>query len=165
MIKSLNILCSGLMMVLLIVVAGCSRKVVSSTASEVTDSIHVVEKTRDVLVHVPGDTVRIDRWIECDSVTNKPKPFIETKRGHKQASITTEMKSDGELISTATCDSLNEIITAKDKEIFELRTNNTAKTEQTIQYKKRGFDTFTNWYFAITALGLIAFIFHKLKYF
>jgi hypothetical protein len=44
------------------------------------------EEPRIIEVKIPGDTVTIERIIECDSVTNKPIPFHEVKKS-KRASV------------------------------------------------------------------------------
>lgn len=150
------------MMVLLLVVAGCGRKVVPSTTTEVSDSVLVKEVPRFITVTTPADTVLIERLIECDSVTNKPKPF-NVKRKSRQARLIVNVDTTGKLTTTGICDSLQKVIEAKDKEIYHLR-----KEKMTIRipvYTTSDFDIFCRWWFATTAIILIVTIFLKLKNF
>lgn len=140
-------------------VVGCSRKTSSST-TEVLDSLSVREVPRFIPVPIPGDTVEIERLIECDSTTNKPKPFIETKKSGR-STVTNKLDESGRLITRGSCDSLQLLVEAKDREIYRLRREK--KTDET-EYKKTGFDKFTNWWFAITAILAGGWIFYKLKH-
>lgn len=148
------------MMVLLSVVAGCGRKVVPSITTEVSDSILVKEVPRFIPVPVPGDTVEIERMVDCDSVTNKPKPF-SIKKKSTRASLTVSIDNTGKLHSTAICDSLQKVVEAKDREIYRLR----KETTKIPVYVTSEFDNFCRWWFAITAIILIVTIFFKLKNF
>lgn len=160
--KNRVLLLFAAMMVLLFVMAGCGRKVVPSITTEVSDSVHVKEVTRFVPVPIPGDTVTVERLIECDSVTNKPKPF-NIKKKSKHASVVLTVDSAGMLTSTGVCDSLNKVIKAKDTEIYRLKSTKTATT--TPVYITSGFDKFCRWFFAITLILIVGTIGMKLKYF
>lgn len=152
------------MMVLLLVVAGCSRKVTSSITTEVSDSVRVKEVPRFITVTTPADTVLIERLVECDSVTNKPKPFTIEKRS-KQARLSVSIDNTGKLTGTGICDSLQKVIEAKDREIYHLRKEKS--TIKTPVYTTSDFDIFCRWWFAVTAVIIIItiFIFLKLKNF
>lgn len=154
------------MMVLLLVASGCARKgITTSATTEVTDSVHVREVTRLVEVKIPGDTVTLDHYIECDSATNKPKPFkVQSKS--KRARIAFSVDKTGKLEGIGICDSLNQVIKAKDTEIFKLRSELKTKATVKIEYRTRGFDKFARWYLIINIVLLIGFIFYRLnKYF
>lgn len=140
---------SGLMMVLLLVVVGCSRKAAPSTTTEVTDSIHVREVPRFFEVKIPGDTVTVVEYIECDSVTNKPKPFT-IKSKSKRASIVVNVDKNGLLTSTGVCDSLQQVIQAMDKEIFRLRIEKSKKVVPA--YITRDIDKACRWIAGIVLL-------------
>lgn len=150
------------LMVLLLVVAGCSRKVTSSTTTEVTDSVYVKEVPRFIEILIPGDTVEIERMVECDSVTNKPKPFTVRKKS-KTASLTVGIDSQGRLTGTGVCDSLQKIIEAKDKEITRIRKEKTKEVIVQTEYKPRGIDIFCRWFTGISMLTCIALIFFFLN--
>lgn len=150
------------MMVLLLVVAGCGRKVMPSITTEVSDSILVKEVPRFIPVHIPGDTVEVERLVECDSATNKPKPFAVKKKSTR-ASLTLSIDAAGRLRSTGVCDSLQKVVEARDLEIYRLRKEKTV-IEKPV-YLTSGFDNFCRWWFITTALILTATIFRKLKNF
>lgn len=150
------------MMVLLLVVAGCARKGVPSTTTEVSDSIHVKEVTRFDTVTIAGDTVLIERQIECDSVTNKPKPFNIEKKS-RQARLMVNIDGSGKLTTAGICDSLQQVIEAKDREIYRLKSIKT--TIEVPVYRTSGFDNLCRWWFAITAIIILVTVFHKLKNF
>lgn len=115
----------------------CSRKTVSTTSvTTEKDSTYVKEISRDVEVKIERDTVTITEFIECDSVTNKPKP-IKIKKSSTRASINIDISSDGKLTATSECDSLNAIIEVKDREIHRLTQKETKET--TITDKTRRF--------------------------
>lgn len=103
----------------LFVAASCSKKTVT-TITDVTDSTIVKETVRMDTIHIKGDTVVLKEFIECDSNTNKPKPFKVRGRSGR-ASSTIEVKEDGSLHVESVCDSLQKLIASKDKEIFRLR--------------------------------------------
>lgn len=97
----------------------CSKKLVS-TNNSVKDSTYVREIIKHDTVHVKGDTVSIIQRIECDSITNKPKPImIKEHVGRARASV--QVKANGELKVVASCDSLQLIVNTLDKEVFHLR--------------------------------------------
>lgn len=149
-------------MVLLLVVSGCSRRVTSSITKQVSDSVFVKEVPRFIPINIPGDTVILERVIECDPVTNKPKPF-DVKKKSKQATLIVTVDNNGKLNATSICDSLRKVVEAKDREISRYRSE---KTQVEIPvYKTSEFDIFCRWWFAISVLIIIVTIFLKLKNF
>jgi hypothetical protein len=103
----------------ILLLISCSKKT-TTTNSELFDSTFVQETVRLDTVFIAGDTVRLTELIECDSVTNKPKPFkVSGKSG--RASVKVSVKKNGQLSVIAICDSLKEVIQVMDKEIFRLR--------------------------------------------
>jgi hypothetical protein len=155
------------MMVLLLVVDGCSRKGMSSTTTEVSDSVRVKEVPRFISVVIPGRNVTLRGLIECDPVANKPKPFEgkneSDKSGGFSANVGVKIDSDGQLVATGGCDSLKKEIEVRDKEIYRLRREKTR--EEIPVYVTSDFDNFCRWWFASTAVIAIVTIFHKLKNF
>jgi len=148
-------------MVLLAVVVGCSRKATTATTLEVTDSTHVRMVPRFITITQPGDTVTIVREIECDKTTNKAKAFSIEKKLRRATSIA-RVDNDGRLHVTTVCDSLSKTIEAQDKEIYRLRRHTKTETIYKTEYKKSSFDQFTNWYFAITIVGIVIYVFRWL---
>jgi hypothetical protein len=151
-----------LLVALLMVVAGCSRKGVASTTSEVFDSTFMKEEPRIVEVKIPGDTVTIERFIECDPVTNKPIPFHEVMKS-KRASVTVDIDASGRLNTTGVCDSLIEAITAMDKEVFHLKRELKKETIIKTEYKTRRIDTFCRWFTGIVMILALGLVFYKLN--
>ena len=134
---------------LLIAFASCSKKL-TTTITVVKDSIIVKEVPRLVEVKIPGDTVTVTEYIECDSLTNKPKPKkIQATTG--RAFTSDEVKADGTLTATGGCDSLSQLIEVKDREISRLRSEKTDTHTTQIVHKPTGFDIFLRWLFGILA--------------
>lgn len=144
------------LMVLLLLVVGCSRKDTASTSTIVLDCTYVKEVPRFVEVKIPGNTVEVTRWIECDSNTNKPKPFI-TKKKSGRATVTVEVKATGEMNTTSTCDSLNEKIKVLDKEIFRLRHEKKTETKIVYEHDPYWFDIASRWIAGVTVLAVVGY--------
>ncbi len=145
------ILYTGL--VFMLMVAGCSRKVTTSTSTSVTDSTYAWETTRDVIVEIPGDSVVVYQTIECDKLTNKPEPFNASAKSKR---IRTDVSLDkaGHLSVKCAEDSLKEIIKAYDKRIFRYRYEQKEETKTVTEYKTRRIDIFCRW-FAIIIIVLL----------
>lgn len=139
----------------------CSRRTVAST-SEVTDSTHIEYRDRIIEVPVPGDTVREEVRIECDEKTNKPKP-VTIKKKSGRATLNLKVNSSGKLTATATCDSLNLIIAAQDKEIYHLRRETKTTHEVRTEFKTRGIDIFCRWFSLIIVILLAVYIYLRIN--
>lgn len=152
----------GLVLGLLVLVFGCSRKVTTNTTSELTDSTYVKEVPRFVEVKVPGDTVTLIQYIECDSVTNKPKPFNAKVKGLR-SQVAVKVNSDGQLTTDCVCDSLRNVVKVMDKEIFRLRheKKEVIKVITHTEYKTRWYDIAARWVSVMTIIGF--FIYLKFK--
>jgi hypothetical protein len=158
----MKLLIHRLMMVLLLVAVGCSRKAAPSVTAEVMDSTFMAETARTVEVRVPGDTVEILKYIECDSNTNKPKPFIvEKKKGRATSRI--EVKATGQLVDKCTCDSLRELTKVMDRTIYHLRRE--SRSETTPIYQTRKSVKVLAWIGVLSCIGFIFLIFRKLNKF
>jgi hypothetical protein len=103
----------------LFMVVGCSRKVVPAT-HEVRDSVHVSIEYRDVAVPVPGDTVEVTEYLECDSLTKKPKP-VNIKAKATKAFVNIIIDDHGKMSVTGGCDSLIAIVKSMEKQILKLK--------------------------------------------
>lgn len=142
----------------IVVLFGCSRKTVSTTSiTTEKDSTYVKETPRDVEVKIQRDTVTITEYIECDSVTNKPKP-ISIKKTSTRASIKIDIAPDGQLTATSGCDSLKTIIQALDKEIHRVTQKETKET--TVTDKGRVFPWW-GWLLVGFLLGIIVMLILK----
>jgi hypothetical protein len=139
--------------IVMLLLSSCSRKTVT-TSTNVTDTTTIREIIRYDTIRTPGDTIRISELIECDSITNKPKPItIRERVGRATASVT--INNQGQLQVQASCDSLENIIRIMDKEIFRLR-----HETKTVYYEKKP-SKFKQWIDNVTytLLGLIILYF------
>lgn len=141
-------------------VFGCSKKIATSTTLEVTDSTYVKEVPRFVEVKVPGDTITLTEYIECDSVTNKPKP-AEFKASGSRAYVSAKVKANGELTVTGGCDSLKHVVELMDKEIFRLRHEKKEVVKVVTVFKAAWYDIAARWVSVLTIIGF--FIYLKFK--
>lgn len=97
----------------------CSRKSTISKTDTVTiirDSIHEKEVVRLDTVVIPGDTLQTTFTIECDSVTNMPKP-AKFKGSSKRLVQTIVVGNTGQITAYCAADSLLHVVASKDREI------------------------------------------------
>ena len=139
----------------------CSPRTITNS-SEVKDSIHIEYVPREVVVTLPGDTVEIIKVIECDPVTNKPKPFQISKKATK-AKIHLKVNSSGQLTATGSCDSLRQVITALDKEVFHLRKEKKSTVKVVEVFKTRKIDKFCRWFTIIVVVGGAIYIYMRIR--
>jgi hypothetical protein len=149
---------------LLVLVVGCSSRVAPSisTKEKVRDSIVVREVPRIVEVVVPGETITVTKYIECDSVTNKPKP-VELIVKSVKSKVTLKVDSTGLMTATGGCDSLKLALQAMDRELFHYKHEKTEIKEPQVIYKTRSIDIFCRWFSAIVLVLLGIIIFHKIR--
>ncbi len=148
------------LVVLMLMVAGCSRKTSTTTSTFVKDSVHVEYVDRDVEVKLPGDTVYLPGHIECDPVTDKPKPSSGKKKSGR-LTLDYHLDAKGKINITCAEDSLKTIIKAQDKLIFQLRHSETKKTEVIEVYKTRRIDIICRWIAAILLVVVLIKIYLK----
>ncbi len=142
---------AGLILVigLLMLLAGCCPKVVQMGADRI-DSVRVVERERIDTVFFPGEMLTIDMEIECDSVTNKPKPATFSKQqGGARTTITVD--DQGRLQGRAGCDSLAAVVKLKDIEIFRLQKEKTASVVE-VAKPTPWYDMMCRWIAGIVVL-------------
>ena len=141
----------------------CSRRAIGTTeTSETVDSVRIEYIPREVIVTLPGDTVEIIKVIECDPVTNKPKPFQLSKKATK-AKIQVKVDAKGQLTASGSCDSLKHVITALDKEVFHLRKEKKNKVEVVPFYKTRKIDVICRCFTGAWVIAFIIYIIVKIK--
>lgn len=145
----------------LLTVAGCSRKTTAST-SEVKDSTGIKIEYRDVPVLVPGETIKSVEYIECDSTTNKPIPK-EFEAAGNRSKLKGSIDKNGKMQQECTCDSLNLVVKAMDKEIFRLRHESKTQTETKIEYKTRTIDMWARTICLLEIIALAGYVFYKLN--
>lgn len=150
-----------MVILLVILLFSCSKRVITNT-NDIKDSVHVEYVTREVPVYIPGDTVTIIDQIECDSITNKPKPLTIKKKSGR-STLNLKVKSSGQLTASSTCDSLHYVITTLDKEVFRLRHEKKNQYEVRTEFKTRRIDVICRWFTGISILGMIVYAYVKLK--
>ncbi len=133
---------------LLLLVAGCSRKAMPSTTIVVKDSI--ITNTVEKIVRIPGDTVRIEKQLECDPKTNQVKDFKETKEKGVER-LTVEVK-DGTLKVESDCDSLVKIL---EKTIQKTHSEKSKIVQQVIEYRSYWLDKYLARPISITVIILL----------
>jgi hypothetical protein len=136
--------------ILLLTFTTCSKKL--HTSSSVKDSTYIELKPRIVIREIPGATVSTSTIIECDSLTNKPKP-LTIRAKDKRASVRLVVKSDGTADITGDCASLRDSIEVLDKIISRLREEKS--NEVRIEYKTRKIDIVCRWF---TGAAIVSFI-------
>lgn len=144
-----------------IVVMACSQKTaVSST--EVTDSTVTRYVTRIDTVIIPGEKVTLKEYIECDTVTNKPKPFqAKAKKG--KAYVSVKIEPTGELTAQGGCDSLTQVIKAMDKEIYRLRHEKKFEVKVEKEYINHWYDPPARFISLLTIVVVAGYVVIKLK--
>jgi hypothetical protein len=144
----------------------CSCKPPAATTKEVShnqrDSVHEKITERLVPYAVPGETVTVTEYIECDSVTNKPKPAKGSARNGK-SETSFDLDKNGKLTSKCKCDSVELLLKETQKEVYTLKqTSDKEKdSEVRIEYKTRDIDRVCR----MMAVILIVVIFFKIKTF
>ena len=116
-----------------------------------------VEKLRDTTIYIPGESYLIFDSIPCDE-NNKaqlPEKKVKTNRGQMSISV-----KDGKLKADCKTDSLQAVITAKDRTISKLQESREVAVKTV--YQKTKFDKFCNWFFWIVCALLVGFIVAKL---
>ena len=150
--------CVLLFLVVVCLASSCRTPVATtSTVSEtVKDSIIITYIPRFDTLRIKGDSIRYEVQIECDEKTNKPKPMKHKAKGTR-AAATLSLDSNGLLKGTSSCDSLQEVIESKDREILHLqeKTRSEYKQDTVIQYKTRTIDIWCRWIAALTVLFII----------
>jgi uncharacterized protein YcfL len=139
-----------------LVFSGCKVAAPAATVTERTDSTSVKKDstwTSVVVVHdtivTPGETIIIEKRIECDPVTNKPKEFTDKVKG-KNSTIDVSLKN-GLLQVKAKYDSLLHVIDLKEQHIHTLTEVNTRLSKQKEEvkivtaYKVHWYDIWARW--------------------
>lgn len=108
------------LLMLCMVVASSCKKLPIQSSTVVTDSTFVTEVIRIDSIVIPGDSIPFEVFIECDSITNKPKPLLfSTKSG--RAFIEIRLDSAGMLEGICKADSLLKVVESQNQIITRLR--------------------------------------------
>jgi hypothetical protein len=129
-----------LILLMLLIVMGC-KTIRSDSRTEIKDSSIVRITPRWVPVGVPERRLDVNMKIECDPVTNKPKPVTQAFKGDKTSGAI-NLDAQGNLTGNVTCDSLQHLVEVRDSTITRLRFEKTAEVKTIIKevYKTYWFD-------------------------
>jgi hypothetical protein len=116
----------------------------------------VETRARIDTLYLPGEVVDLPPiYIECDSLTNRPKPFTQTKDG-KRVYVKAKLNGKGLLTVKCTCDSLATVVTLQDKEIFRLRQEKkVVVVPPKITHAPYWFDVLFRWWALITIIMVL----------
>lgn len=106
-----------------ILLVSCSRKSTISKTETVTvyrDSLYEKETVMIDTLLMPGDSIFTFIVVECDSLTNKPKPAVsKSKSGGMAQDVSID--ASGNLTARCVADSFMHIIITKDRELGRFR--------------------------------------------
>jgi len=133
-----------------LVFSSCKVAAPAATVKERTDSTTVKKDstwtetiTEYDTIYLPGDSVMIVAWIECDSITNKAKDF-EIKVDGKNLQLVLSLKN-GMLNALSKYDSSKHII-AKQKELIHTLSETITKLNHEKEEVKIVTEYKTHWY-------------------
>lgn len=139
----------------------CASKTFT-TSKEVYDTTYVEYRDRLVTYRVPADSAKlVPIRIECDPVTNKPKPVMGKKKSGR-ATVTAGVNASGDLFARSDCDELKGEINAQDKIIRQLRRELEQRTKT--EYRVPLIHKVALWYMIITILLGAGYLVLKLKF-
>lgn len=149
------------------ILSGCNRRLTPTSVSETTDSTVTTITPKQILVRVPGEIVyQFSGPLPCDPIKLIPKPVTIQAR-KKSAFIKAVITPAGSIELSGGCDSLEQVVSVLDKEVFRLRNQN--KTTIIKEYKTRGIDKFCRWFTGISLLlfviAIVLYIKKKLPFF
>lgn len=124
--------------------SSCNRK--QSISSSITktlikDSISLIETIKYDTITLPADTLVQSVYIECDSLTNKPKPFNTSIKSNK-ISNSLVLDITGLLTSTSIVDSLLQVIETQQRELHKYHSSvieDTLKETEFVKYIPKFF--------------------------
>jgi len=138
---------------LLLIVFAC-RSVTPSTTTNTMDSTMVEVRERVDTLWMDGEILEIPVYIECDSITNKPKPMSIKKAG-KNLSVNIGLNGKGLLRVKCKEDSLMMVTRKLDSIVFRLRhEDKTITLPPIVTHTPYWFDVLFRWWALITALYL-----------
>jgi hypothetical protein len=139
----------------------CGRKTLPTVTTVIKDSIVIKETPRFVDVLVPKDSTVIIGVIECDSLTNKPKP-VKRRAHNGRATSSLTIDNNGKYKVIGECDSLKKVIEVRDREIVKMHNEKT----QRVEYRDKPptkFQKFCLWWTILTILSMVGYFGLKLK--
>ena len=138
-------------MLFVLVLASCKCNQVTQRDTTTRDSISYVERFHTDTVSIPGDTITLTAWIECDSITNKPKP-VTGRSGSSRGSATVTVDSSGKLMANVILNQYKAQVQRLSKELFRARQEREVVVEVRTKYKTRTIDIYCRWFTGISLL-------------
>lgn len=139
-----------------------SRKIQHTTDTKVVikDSFSVKETVQYDTIVLPGDTLIQTFTIECDSLTNQPKPFqVSQKHGRSSQVIT--LNSKGILTAECATDSLMHVIAEKNREVAIYKALAYTKQENQVITVERCTRHKWRWYSLLLNIVLVGWVLRK----
>lgn len=139
--------------------AGCKSNQPVQHDTTTRDSISYVERYHTDTVSIPGDTITLTAWIECDSITNKPKA-VNGRSGSKRGSVSFSVDENGQLKADVILNKYMAEVQRLTKELYRAQQQKELIVEVRTEYKTRRIDIFCRW---VTGLGLLTAALYILK--
>lgn len=142
---------------LMFALGGCKRPPVRNEYR--SDSTHVQELVRIDTVQLQGDSILVEVPIECDSLTNQPKP-VKYRFNSSLSSLT--VTGSGILSINSIRRPQRLLFPGKDR--IEYRDKGVEKEVVVTEYITRRIDIFCRWFTGIALLLTLLYIIYKLKF-
>lgn len=141
-------------MLMVLVFTGCCPKLTpQSISTTITHDTIVRTMIRDTIIIIPGNEVKINSGVNCDSLHRaQMKKEVIKKDGLTE---TVEIK-DGQLTATCSEDSLKLLLKLKDKQINILKAVTTKEVDNVEVWKMHWWEKLFFW-MGVTSLGYIVF--------
>ena len=137
-----------------LILFACKSVVPPQVTTNTMDSTMVEVRERVDTLWMAGEVLEVPVYIECDSLTNKPKPFKQKKVG-KNVSATANLDKKGLLTLTCKEDSLMVVTKKLDSIVFRLRhEDKTITLPPVVTHTPHWFDIGFRWWALVTALYL-----------
>jgi len=147
-----------IIVVIVTIFFSCNKHVAGLTTNNSTkdSTFTIVMDGKDSIIYLSGKVVESVQYIECDSVTNKPKPSTYKSKGDG-ASVTSTIDANGKQTIVSECDSLKEVIKRLNTTTFRERSESKEEIKTIEVYKTRSVDYFCRWVTGILLIVLAAF--------
>jgi hypothetical protein len=151
----------GLVGLLMLALGGCCRPPVQRGGHPreyQSDSVLVQERVRIDTVQLQGDSILVEIPIECDSLTNQPKPIK-----YRFESSLSSLTVSGSGIFSIQSIRRPQQMTLPGIDRIEYRNKVVEKEIPVIEYRSRWYDKFCRWFTILVLLPLLTAIILKLR--
>lgn len=152
---------SGVLFMLLLMLGACCRLPVQQSEKTVRDSVVYQIKDTTYSYSIPAEPIILTEWIECDTLTHKPKPTRSTSR-EESGSLSMDLDASGRLTVIGQCDSLLTVVKQLEKEAQHYR--DSRETIPNTVFKTRKIDIYCRWFTGIFLAAGLLYIIYKLKF-